>query len=211
MRISLIGMSHVGKTYWAKKLEEKGFIRFSCDDFIEEKLKAELAQSGYSGIEGVSKWMGQPYDFQYSGASKKYLELEILSLRNILSDIDNLNGQNVVIDTTGSVIHTGQEVMQNLARKTRILELDTPESVKQEMYKSYLINPKPVIWGDVYKKFDDESTEQALARCYPLLLDYRTRKYKKYAHVSLNYFLLRQKDFSTENFLNLLFSLEEKI
>ena len=39
MKISIVGMSGSGKTYWSKKLESEGFKRFCCDDLIEEKLE----------------------------------------------------------------------------------------------------------------------------------------------------------------------------
>lgn len=203
MNISLIGMSNVGKTYWAKKLEKKEFLRYSCDEYIANKL-------GHSGIEYVSEWLGQPYDSQYKGASKKYLEFEKESLREILMNLNKLNGQNMVIDTTGSVIYTGDKIMQSLNKLTKVIYLDIPDVIKHQMYSSYLENPKPVIWGDNFKKINSESNKEALARCYQILLDYRIKEYKKYAHVSLNYFLLRQKDFTSDNFLNLLLSIEDK-
>lgn len=206
MKISLIGMSNSGKTYWAKKLEKKGFLRISCDDFIEERLKHELDKFGYSRLNGISKWMGQPYESRYKENSCKYLKYEREALQQIFEYLETEvpDSQNIVIDTTGSVIYTGEDMMKKLNRLTTIVLLDTPNLVLQEMFKSYIENPKPVIWGESFKKRNGESDEQALIRCYPQLLSYRLKQYKKYAHIVLDYFLARESSFTMIDLLNLM-------
>ena len=50
MKLSLIGMSNSGKSYWSKKLEDYGFKRFSSDDYIEEILEEDevsIAEAGF--------------------------------------------------------------------------------------------------------------------------------------------------------------------
>lgn len=60
-KITLVGMSNIGKSFWSKELErEIGYFRFSSDEWIEERLTSELQGIGYSGIKAVSEWMGQP-------------------------------------------------------------------------------------------------------------------------------------------------------
>lgn len=205
MIISLIGMSNCGKTFWSRKLEALGFKRFSCDDYIEKRLEMVLKNSGFSGISDVAKWMGQPYDKQYMETSKKYLELERESLDYILRYPNSgLRYYNIVIDTTGSIIYTGRNIMEELSQLTTIVYLDTPITVRGEMCQLYFQNPKPVIWGDSYKKTYGESAFKALKRCYPDLLEYRCKKYKEYAHITLDYFLLRKPGLTTDDFLRLL-------
>lgn len=206
MKLSLIGMSNSGKTYWAKKLEEKGFLRFSCDDFIGKKLQKELTAKGYSGIHDVARWMGQPYESQYKQTAAKYLSFEIETMNTILHMLKSkwTKEENIVIDTTGSVIYTSKRIMMELKKSTTIVYLHTPHCVKKEMYLSYLKNPKPVIWGESFKKRNGESDEQALIRCYPQLLSYRLKQYKKYAHIVLDYFLARESSFTMIDLLNLM-------
>lgn len=202
MIISLIGMSNSGKTYWAKKLETIGFLRLSCDDYIEKKLDKELKTMGYSGIHDVSKWMGQPYEEKYLQTSKKYLDFEIESLCEIIRKLKSGSiGQNIVVDTTGSVIYTGDKIMEELARLSKILYLDTPPEIKKKMYEIYFRNPKPVIWGDSFKRTNGESDLEVLKICYPNLLEFRSNKYKKYANITLNYFLLRKRNLTANDFL----------
>lgn len=205
MRLTLFGMSNSGKSYWSKKLEEKGYVRLSCDDYIEEKLGKELRKFGYSGIADVSKWLGQPYERRYKLNSKKYLELEIESLKTYIHHIKSqIAKKNIVIDTTGSVIYADRVILKELRRYTKIMYLDTPKSVREKMYTSYVENPKPVIWGDIFSQKKGESGKEVLERCYVKLLAFRTKQYKQYAEGILDYFQLRQPNFTVDAFLSLL-------
>ncbi len=200
--ISLIGMSNSGKSYWSKKLAEKGFLRMSSDDYIEEKLEYELSRLGYAGIADVSKWLGQPYEKQHANNSLRYLDFEKESLRVFCKRIvDDFSGKNIVIDTTGSVIYTG-DTLALLKKHTTIVYLDTPESVQSEMYQSYVKNPKPVLWFDSFNQKQNESDLDALKRCYPEFLAFRTKRYQEYADKIMDYFQVRKKDFSVTDFLS---------
>lgn len=197
MRISLIGMSNAGKTYWAEKLEKEGFLRFSCDEYIANRL-------GHSGIEYVSEWLGQPYDKQHKNNSLKYLDLERESLEYFIDQLEKTHAENIVIDTTGSVVHIDNNLLKRLSKNTTLVYFDTPLSVRDELYKSYLKHPKPVIWGNHFHFMNGELKYDALARCYHQLLDYRTEQYRKYADIHLNYYLLRSEDFKVDEFLTLI-------
>lgn len=190
-------MSNVGKSYLSQMLSRHGFFRYCCDDLIEEKLSKELKERGFSGINDVAKWMGQPYDHQYAQTSNKYLTFETSVMKSIITKLKSslTEDRDTVVDTTASVIYTDAAIMDQLADQTTIIYLDTPESVKNEMYASYLANPKPVIWGDSFTKQSGESDTNALARCYPDLLSYRTSRYKKYAHITLEYDFFRRSNF----------------
>ncbi len=207
MKISLIGMSNSGKTHWSTKLlqelEKIGFVRFCCDDLIEQKLDRELKSLGYSGINDVARWMGQPYEKKYKTNSRKYLRLEKEAMEEILNFLEEQTKvKNVVIDTTGSVIYLESELIDRLKKITKIVYLDTPDSVQKQMYKNYIKNPKPVIWGNSFKKLNGESNFEALSRCYPELLKFRTKKYKKFADVAIDYYMVRRPNFSVKEFLN---------
>ncbi|MFI5142332.1 MAG: hypothetical protein ACHQII_08250, partial [Bacteroidia bacterium] len=127
MRISLIGMSGIGKSHWSKKLEQEGFTRFCCDDFIENKLEDELKHLGYKGIHEVALWLGQPYDPQYAENSRKYLQYEQEELDNILTLIENMPDKNIVIDTTGSVIYLSPVTLKRLKQLTSVIYFATSE------------------------------------------------------------------------------------
>src|SRR5258708_565140 len=134
MIISFIGMSGSGKSHWSKKLHAKGFKRFCCDDLIEEKLGDELKKLGYSGIQDVAKWMGQPFDSQYKRSSKKYLQFETEALEEIFDQTNNFSvNDDIVIDTTGSVIYARKELLKRLTEQSKVIYFETQVLVKEEM------------------------------------------------------------------------------
>ena len=70
--LALIGMSGAGKSYWSKKMEEKGFLWYHCDEMIAERLGKELIGTGNTTL-NLAKWMGQPFSKGYIKAEKLYL------------------------------------------------------------------------------------------------------------------------------------------
>ncbi len=201
MTLSFIGMSGSGKTYWAKKLEAAGFKRYSCDDMIEQKLESELEKLGYRGIHDLAKWLGQPFEPQYLHNSKRYLELELECMEETFALIKQTNQKNTIIDTTGSFIYMPQAVQRELQSLSQVVFLSTPAMVQKEMFEQYIVNPKPVIWGACFHKLADEANNDALKRSYPDLLKYRTEQYKQLAHSTMSYFLLRNNNFTCQEFI----------
>jgi len=206
MKITLIGISNVGKTYWSKKLEKIGFKRFCCNDMIEKKLERELKNEGFEDIKDVAKWLGQPFERQHKKHSKKYLELEKVVVQEVLSKLRyyDSNHSNIVVDTTGSVIYLEDEILRTLKQLTTIVYLATSADEQEEMYQSYLSNPKPVIWGESFKRHNGESDMETLQLCYPKLLEYRTSHYKRIAHLTVESATIREAQFDTYQFLQML-------
>jgi len=109
MYLSLIGMPGTGKTYWARKLADIGFQVFFCDMEIEEKLSKNLITSDGVRIT-VGEWMGLPDSVDYQSRENMYLNYEIEIMQKILGEFEiqgRFSTDNVVIDTTGSVIYSG--------------------------------------------------------------------------------------------------------
>lgn len=209
LRLTLVGMSNIGKTYWSRKLRRSDFWHICCDDLIEAKLEPDLKELGYSGIADVSKWLGQPYDERFIQNQEKYLAHEIATMKEIIENPDK--SQNYVIDTTGSVIYTGEQICQQLKDNSFVVYIkETPEMLDR-MLSNYLKNPKPVLWGDSYRETgspDQKSQErnyQSIKESYPKLLEYRSGKYDDLADLVLNYHDLN-KDFSSQDFLDHLIS-----
>lgn len=179
-------MSNIGKTYWSKKLHNMGFRHFGCDDLIEAKLAPILNELGYAGIEGVSRWMGQPYDKKFATRQHKYLSLEREVMEDIFAQVKNGKKQNAIIDTTGSVIHTGTSICDRLKQFSMVIYIEASESMKAQMFEQYLKEPKPVVFGDVYNPKDHETNMQTLGRCYQKLLNFRSARYAKCADVVIS-------------------------
>jgi shikimate kinase len=131
--------------------------------------------------------MGQPFEPQSAANQQTYLDLETQMLRQTMDRLANppLNG-NIVVDTTGSVVHTDEAIRNELAIHSTIVYLEATPDMRQKMFEMYIAEPKPVIWGDVFTQKDGETTNQALARSYPELLARRSVIYKQMAHVAVS-------------------------
>lgn len=184
--LSLVGMSNVGKSYWSKKLaKEAGFTRRCNDDEIEAGLRGLLAAEGFEGgIKDVARWMGQPYESQSSRNQQKYLDLENRVLENTISQLEREQRTgNVVIDTTGSVVHANSAIVERLGAVSTVVYLAASPAMQSIMFKRYIEKPKPVVWGDLYSPEDGEHRDTTLARCYPNLLSHRSELYGAMAHI----------------------------
>lgn len=185
MRVSFIGMSNIGKSTWARRVAaEKGCALIACDALIEKKLAPELALEGQRGLQGVAAWMGFPFDAQYRKNSGLYLAYEQEVMREALAQLKEDKGD-AVIDTTGSVIYTGADILAELRAATRVIYFEASEAHLESLFERYLAYPKPVIWGDAYKPRKDETPQETLKRCYPELLRERARRYKELAHITI--------------------------
>ncbi|MEK7539146.1 MAG: shikimate kinase [Patescibacteria group bacterium] len=201
--LSLIGMSNIGKTYWSKKLAELNFQHFNCDDLIETKLAPLLRARGYSGIKDVSRWMGQPYNKRFSENQQKFLELEAEIIKNILAKLKNIRKNNIVIDTTGSVVHLGSSICSLLKKHTLVIYLEATDYLREDMFRSYIKDPKPVVFGNIFRPKNGETHKQSLRRCYQKLLTKRSRLYAKYADIVIPRKSLG-KNIDTMKFLSLI-------
>jgi len=202
--LSLTGMSNTGKTYWSKKLAKFDFKHFNCDDLIEIKLASKLKKLGYSGINDVSRWMGQPYDKRYKKNQQKYLNSEKTVMKDVFSEIKNKKqSNNIVIDTTGSVVHCGGNIYRELKKQTIVVYLETTDIMRKEMFNRYIKDPKPVIFGRTFIVRKGETNKQALKKCYVKLLNYRHGLYSKYADVIIPCSSIAH-NLDTKKFINLI-------
>jgi hypothetical protein len=185
-RLALIGMSGSGKTFWARKLAAGGWKAVSCDDLIEQRLAPRLAAGGYAGINGVAAWMGWPDSPTYAQREAEYLTEEIAVVDQFLKDLEKLNpGVPLVLDTTGSVIYTHNNILMRLRRQMTVVHLSSTQEEQRLLVERYLGDPKPVLWRGTFHVKDRESPQETVARCYPLLIALRRKSYETLAHCSV--------------------------
>jgi hypothetical protein len=200
VNITLIGMSNLGKTHWANRLAaECGFRRIDCDALVEAALAPHLKSKGFSGVQDVAKWMGQPFDQQYSVTSQEFVRCEREVMRDVIGLLREAHGKDgppLAIDTCGSVIYAGDDIKQSLRELTQVVYLEASEQHRVQLFERYMAEPKPVIWGSAFNRDDGEDSRQALARCYPALLSSRARFYEDWAHVSVPFEVHRAADAS---------------
>jgi len=204
IKLSFIGMSGAGKSHWAQKLAGAGFRIISIDDRIEKKLTCELAEGGHRGIGGVAAWMGWPDDPAYREREKKYLECEVKSMAEALDEIQAAGEEGTILDTSGSVVYTGEQICGRMQNLTTVVYLEASRAEEELLIARYLSDPKPVLWGDQFVQRPGESTHDAIARCYPQLIAHRKKLYERYAHLTVSMDLLRNVNLDARGFLELL-------
>jgi shikimate kinase len=206
MRLALIGMSGSGKSYWSAKLAERGFQHFCCDAMIAIRLAPELIGRDESRIT-MGEWMGFPYQPQYAEREARYLGHEVAVVREILDCIEREASGcegDVVVDTTGSIIYTGDALLSRLRALTTIVYMATPPEVQERMLELYLANMRPVLWQGMFDQRPGEAADAALARCYPELLSTRERQYEQLADVTVGYAERNREGFGIDNLLEII-------
>jgi hypothetical protein len=198
-------MAGTGKSYWANKLAEHGFKLFCCDDLISKKLAPLLKRPDGTTMR-MGEWMGFPFHAGYKKRESKYLnfEIEVLSeILDYLEENENNLDEDVVVDTTGSVIYTGKGILKRLRQFTTFAHLSIPSDVREQLLRAYVSNPHPMLWRDIFSKGPNETNEAALERCYLQLFLARQRLYERYEDVEIDYYTRREEGFGVSDFLHL--------
>jgi shikimate kinase len=200
----MIGMSGAGKTFWTKKLAESGLPATFCDEVIERKLAEQLAPGGYAGIHGVAAWMGWPDSATYAEREAEYLTEEIRTLDEALTEVEKQPEKSLVLDTTGSVIYTGNNLLKRLRRQMTIVYLAASAAEQRLLIERYLNDPKPVLWRGAFQAKPGEAPRNTVARCYPALIAARRQSYEALAHCTFEVAELRELSPQADVFLKMI-------
>ncbi len=182
--LCLVGMSGVGKTFWARRLAaEAGYITHDCDAAIGVRLSAIVTPDpGEERVHALGRWMGMPWTHGYAEREARYLALEEQVTREALADATDGH----LIDTTGSVIYLPRDLLAGLRTRCRVVYLRTPEARREAMLRRYLEEPKPVVWAGAFHAAPSQPPLEALPAAYAELLAIRDRMYGALAHVTLD-------------------------
>ena len=112
--------------------------------------------------------------------------------------------QPVVIDTTGSVVYVGDALLRRLKSLATLVYLSTPPESSEQLYETFLNDPKPMIWQGRFSPHAGESNEATLAHSLPELLESRRRDYSALADRHLDSQTLRRPGLEAQDFLRLL-------
>ncbi len=199
LRLALIGMSGAGKSYWTKRLASVGFPAISCDDQIEARLASVLQAEGFSGINGVAAWMGWPDRSTYAEREAQYLAEETATLDEVLTGLEKNPHNELILDTTGSVIHCGNHLLHRLRRHMAIVYLAASADEQQLLIRRYLEDPKPVLWRGAFQARPGETPRETVARCYPALIAARRQSYEALAHCTVPVAGLRELSLASQD------------
>ena len=199
LRLALIGMSGAGKSYWTKRLAAVGFPAISCDDQIEARLASVLQAGGFSGTSGVAAWMGWPDRPTYAEREAQYLAEETATLDDVLNGLENNPHNELILDTTGSVIYCGNHLLHRLRRQMAIVYLAASADEQKLLIRRYLEDPKPVLWRGAFQSKLGETPRDTVARCYPALIAARRQSYEALAHCTVPVAGLRELSLRSAN------------
>ncbi|MBI2657393.1 hypothetical protein HYX08_01720 [Candidatus Woesearchaeota archaeon] len=185
--IIILGMSGAGKTHWSKLLSQRyGYPHIELDELIG--TSAELAGLirailGKDAAEKMANYFGMPWSKGFQAKEAAYLIVE----KKIMSKTLPIGS---IFDLTGSCIYH-PDSLEAMRSTGLVICLETSMEKQQEMLGTFIRHPKPVCWNGIFQKMNSETNEQALARCYPLLLAHRAKLYQKFADVALPYAIHR--------------------
>jgi hypothetical protein len=194
-------MSGTGKSFWTKRLAQAGHASICCDDRIEQRLRSRLEVSGYTGINGVASWMGWPDSATYAEREAEYLAEEIAVLDEVLTELERDRSRELILDTTGSVIYTGNNLLLRLRKQMTVVYLAATADEQQLLIERYLNDPKPVLWRGAFQPKKDETARETVGRCYPTLIAARRQSYEALAHCSMPVAELRDPEVDAAAFL----------
>lgn len=200
MIVSLIGMSNVGKSHWAKRLEaECGFTRFCCDDLIAKSLSTSLPNWQGELVGDLAEWMGMPYESGYTQRESIYLRYEESVIGEVVEQVHAY--ENVVIDTTGSLIYLSPRTLERLKAVSTMVYLEAGSDQVVQMTNRFFQYPKPVVWGTLYLPQVGETQTDTLRRCYAELLCWRHEQYHVQANLTIPYEVSHNPTFALYAFL----------
>ena len=185
LRLALIGMSGTGKSYWTQRIAAAGYPAISCDSLIEARLAPVLNDGGFSGLNGVAAWMGWPDSPSYADREAQYLAQETASLDELLTELQKQPQRSLILDTTGSIIYTGNHLLHSLRKLMTVVYLAASADEQQLLIRRYLEDPKPVLWRGAFQPRTGETPHETVARCYPQLILGRRQSYEALAHCVL--------------------------
>jgi len=185
--IIILGMSGSGKTHWSKLLSKRyGYPHIEFDELIG--ASAELADfirgiPGKDAAEKMANYFGMPWSEGFQAKEAAYLDIEQKIISKTLP-------KGSIFDLTGSCIYHPNS-LKSIRSTGLVICLETSREKQNEMLETYIRHPKPVCWKGIFKKRKNEKNEQALKRCYSLLLAQRAKLYAQFTDVALPYSIHR--------------------
>jgi len=175
LRISLIGMSNIGKSWLAARLGPAiGANIVEVDHYIRDELDQ-------SSMADFAKWLGHPDTSGYEGREAISLALEE---RATLRALDALPAP-AILDTTGSVVYCPKSC-KRLAEETFVVYLRASDKQRKTLESLDFSHPKPLNWAGHFEQRDGELFGDAVARSYPKLLASRDTAYTALADHTLS-------------------------
>ncbi len=180
MVIGLIGMAGIGKSRWAARLAEAGFRVLHCDDLIAARLRT-IYNLDTVTVYDIGRWMGFPHEASYAERERIYLACEHAVMEDVADQI--VGEENIVIDTTGSIVYLDATLLERIKRRTTMVYLADDADLRVRLLEEYLARPRPIVWNGLYRPRLGEPSAATLARCYPQLVRTRAELYQRISDI----------------------------
>jgi shikimate kinase len=199
--ITLIGMSNVGKSATSIRIQhELQYRRVDCDPLVNEKILQAATRTEphirLDSIEACATWMGQPGNDnpEYEQRSGLFVQCEREVMLEVVTKLKRSTDCASVIDTCGSVIYTGIDIIDELKAMTHVVYLAANPEYQEALFEKYIAEPKPVVWPKgVFSQAPGENKIDALAKCYPGLLASRDARYRSMAETIIPFEIHRDR------------------
>ena len=209
--ITMIGMSNIGTSETSTRIQsELGYKRIDCDPMVNEKILLAVARTEpnlkLDSIEDCAAWMGQPGSDNpdYRQRSALFVQCERELMQEVVRTLGDANDSPSVIDTCGSVIYTGADVLDRLKAMTHVVYLAASPAYQQALFDRYIAEPKPVVWPDgIFSQAPGQSKRDALAEGYPKLLASRDAWYRAMAETVIPFEVHRNRHANLRAMLSL--------
>lgn len=202
MQLGFIGMSGVGKTYWARRLAAAGFRWVDCDTLLAARLRAN-GLTALQTPEDVGAWLGMPYEAGYPEREAQFIGWETAMLEDILAELAHpaAPGDNLVVDMGGSVIYAGAALFAELRRFLTIVYLEITPAVHEQMLQAYLARPLSLIWRGVEHPPGQTFCPETIGEDYRRLIAFRESLYAAFCDVRIPYAIHRRPEWPAAAFL----------
>ena len=189
LKIAFIGMSNIGKSYTAMRLATKyDFSLIEVDKIIWENL-------GHDSMDAFAQWQGHPHTDGYAERERHSIALETDATRKALKTPK----RNPIIDTTGSVIYTDDDVLKLLRQNYYVVYIEAMKDHVERLKVQYFKHPKPLIWAGHYEKLEGKTETESILDCYPKLLSSRAKAYRQLADITLPSTFILNLEISVED------------
>jgi hypothetical protein len=108
-------------------------------------------------------------------------------MHEALKEVESSSFSNIIFDTTGSVVHTGDDLCAALKAKTVVVYIRASDEQTEALFRQYSIEPKPTVFGHLFRQETGEDKSDAMMRSYVNLLKYRGEKYAFIADVTIDH------------------------
>ena len=202
MKLTLIGMTTVGKSYWSQQFEAAGFERINLDGIINDNLIAHIGDSQVQTHEAISSWLGLPSEARYAENEKKLMQFETEAFKYALSILESKpKNARVILDTGGSLIYASPRYWHLLRQLTPIIYLKMDDTIHQKLVENYLRDTRWVLWNGCFDAKKGETMMETYSRCYHNLIRTREKLYETYADYTIEYSVHRDKKMTVDALL----------